>query len=147
MTLIKKAALTAIALSITACSDQKLISDGGMPAPLQKVKCGSSSEELFRAYPDMTAKGASGTGFCRVTAGVEKDCVTVTAGKVSLGMVLFLSKNAPAEFGTYLERLEGQLGKGVFDSAEKSVRWKTDSGRLISLSGEPAYVSLGVACP
>lgn len=126
-------------------SKDKLVDEGGMPKQLDKVRCGASAEDVIRAYPDIEK---SNNQLVR-TVGHERFVVTLKDGKVASGVVFDFSADAPKSFGTLMQKLEGQFGKGTLhDTREKTIYWEPKSGPIerVLLIGDGKSTSLATSC-
>jgi hypothetical protein len=136
---------------VSACGNEKLLDDGGLPSKLSKVKCGSSTEELIRAYPELTIekKDSKAATYCRVTPGVEKVCASVLDGTIALAVVYFMRDSPSYDFGKTLSQLETELGKGDFDQVKKKVEWtpKANGKKSITLMSTQDFTALATNCP
>jgi len=125
--------------------NDKLIDTGGMPRQLAKLKCGSSEEDVVRAYPEFTKDGDM---YGKAT-GKERLAVQVKDGKVTAGMVFDLDAQE-GKFGKRLEQLEGQLGKGTVREGAKNkiLYWEPRSGPVerAFLEGTNKTITLAAYC-
>lgn len=133
--------------AIASCgskSSNKVLDEGGMPAQLAKVKCGSTLDDVVRSYPDFVKQG---NYYARKT-GTERLAIMLENGQVTGGMVFDLAAT-PETFGKRLEQLEAELGKGtVHDGAKKAVYWDRSSGAIarVILTGDSKSVDLSIEC-
>lgn len=135
-----------IPVVVAACGkDSSVVDTGGMPRPLAKVRCGASAEDVIRAYPDIEK---TNNQLVR-TVGPERFVVTLKDGKVASGVVFDFSAEAPKSFGTLMQKLERQFGKGtVRDTGEKTIYWEPKSGPIerVLLIGDGKSTSLATSC-
>lgn len=139
-------ACVAVVVVASGCSKKaKLIDEGGMPAQLDRVKCGSSDEEVIRAYPDLSKERA---GYFR-RAGTDRLGVKIEGGKVVSGMIFDMTPTAGDHFAKWMEQLEADYGKGTFREAKsKAFYWDLPSGPFerILLLNDAKGTTLATVC-